>query len=293
MKKYILMLIVFSVLALAGCGNEKEDVKQTTEWFKATVIEVNDTGILVQPVETAAERLAGDRVDVPNKEGLALQISDIIAIEYDGSILETYPLQLGEVYSITLIERTTSVSAEDEITENPTTFSKNDLLIDGHELLEKDLYPAWNWENLKAELPEITDTYQDSFPGTPDEYFTYWECEGITYVTDDNYIIAIILTDDTYALRAGIKVGDELTQRWIEQYQLQYYGKDSSERIATIMTDAERKSTQKLDYDGVFTGTTFIPPKETSGWADDGKGMAVSFFVKEGIVTGICMEYIV
>ena len=241
MKKYILMLIVFSVLDLAGCGNEKEDVKQTTEWFKATVIEVNDTGILAQPVKDAAELLAGDRVD----------------------------------------------------TENPTTFSKNDLLIDGHELLEKDLYPAWNWENLKAELPEITDTYQDSFPGTPDEYFTYWECEGITYVTDDNYIIAIILTDDTYALRAGIKVGDELTQRWIEQYQLQYYGKDSSERIATIMTDAERKSTQKLDYDGVFTGTTFIPPKETSGWADDGKGMAVSFFVKEGIVTGICMEYIV
>lgn len=114
MKKYISILIVFVIIALAGCRNEKEDVKQTTEWFKATVIEVNNTGVLAQPVETASERSSGDRVDVPNKDGIELQVGDIIAIEYDGSILETYPLQLGEVYSITLVERAKPDSAGEE-----------------------------------------------------------------------------------------------------------------------------------------------------------------------------------
>lgn len=114
MKKYISILIVFVIIALAGCRNEKEDVKQTTEWFKATVIEVNNTGVLAQPVETASERSSGDRVDVPNKDGIELQVGDIIAIEYDGSILETYPLQLGEVYSITLVERAKPDSSGEE-----------------------------------------------------------------------------------------------------------------------------------------------------------------------------------
>ena len=197
---------------------------------------------------------------------------------------------------------------EVSVSRDISPFSLSDLLIDGHELLGKCPYWNMNWEILKAESPAIKDTYFDTFPGTPDMQLMYAEGEGITYVTYDNYIAAIILTDDTYRLHAGIMVGDALTQTLIEQYNLKYFGKSSSDENATIMTGVERKSSQKLDYDCVFSGTTFIPQEENdlfmktflennnfeeTFFGANETGIAVSFYVKEGIIVGICMEYIV
>lgn len=192
--------------------------------------------------------------------------------------------------------------------ETTITFLLSDLLIGGHELLGKCPYWNVNWEILKLKAPAINDTYYDSFPGTPDMQLTYSESKGITYVTYGSFIAAIILTDDTYRLQAGIMVGDALSQTLIEQYHLKYYGKKSPDGNATIMTGADRKSSQKLDYDCVFSGTTFLSQEENdlvmktflensdfeeTSFASDETGISFSFYVKEGIIVGICLENIV
>lgn len=188
------------------------------------------------------------------------------------------------------------------------TFQISDLLIDGHELLGKCPYWNTNWEVLKEKSSVIHDTYFDSFPGTPDMQLAYSESEGITYVTDDKFIFAIILTDNTYGIHAGIKVGDSMTQTLIEEYHLQYFGKNAVDRNATIITGSERKSSQKMEYDSVFSGTTFISQEESDFlmreflnnsneeeqlFQSNEAGIAVSFYVREGIIVGICIEHIV
>ena len=58
---------------------------------------------------------SSDQFRIPNEEGIKLQAGDVIEIEYDGSILESYPAQLGEVYQITLIEQAKADSMWDKI----------------------------------------------------------------------------------------------------------------------------------------------------------------------------------
>ncbi len=136
----------------------------------------------------------------------------------------------------------------------------------------------------------------------------YSEGDGITYITDDNFVAGILLTSDTYSLGAGIQVGDELSQSLIDKYALQYYGKSFAQGNATILTDDERKSSMMFNYDSIFTGTAFITRQENDSLLADflksnslspdlftsgEKGLSISFYVKEGIIVGICLEYIV
>lgn len=83
--------------------------------FQAIVLECSDTSILAEPVEGSLELDSADQFHIPNTEGTQLQAGDVIEIAYDGSILETYPAQLGEVYSITLIEQANADSMWDKI----------------------------------------------------------------------------------------------------------------------------------------------------------------------------------
>ena len=83
--------------------------------FQAVVLETSDLSILVTPVEGSAELASSDQFSIPNKEGIELQAGDMIEIEYDGSIMESYPAQLGEVYKITLIEHVETDTMWDRI----------------------------------------------------------------------------------------------------------------------------------------------------------------------------------
>lgn len=83
--------------------------------FQAIVLECSDTSILAEPVEGSLELDSADQFHIPNIEGTQLQAGDVIEIAYDGSIMETYPAQLGEVYSITLIEQAKADSMWDKI----------------------------------------------------------------------------------------------------------------------------------------------------------------------------------
>lgn len=184
----------------------------------------------------------------------------------------------------------TGCGKEESNQEEVSAFSLEDLLIDGHEALGKSPYWAMNWEELKQNSPAVIDTYFDSFPGTPDMQLEYAESDGITYVISDDSIYSVLLTDDTYGLHAGIRVGDTMTQTMIEQYHLKYFGKNTDDSNATLNTQPDRKCAQKIDYDSVFTTTMFISQEEKDSYA---LGVAVSFYVREGIITGISIERIV
>lgn len=102
MRKYVILFICLAVLT--GCGKKGADEAQGAV-FQATVIEVTDMDILVEPVEGSAELSSADRIYVPNKDGLELQAGDVVEIEYDGNIMESYPAQLGEVSDIILKDK--------------------------------------------------------------------------------------------------------------------------------------------------------------------------------------------
>ncbi len=101
------------LLAQTGTPDLTDNTQEIT--FQATVIEVTDDSILVEPAEESLELNSADKFSVPNKEKLALQVGDIVKIVYNGEILESYPAQLGEVYKITLLEQTEADNMWDRI----------------------------------------------------------------------------------------------------------------------------------------------------------------------------------
>lgn len=80
--------------------------------------------MLVEPVEGSTELASADRISVtlehmdPSPE---LQAGDLVEITYNGEILESYPAQLGAVYSVTVAEQAEEPEPEppEEVPEQP------------------------------------------------------------------------------------------------------------------------------------------------------------------------------
>ena len=88
-------------------GDSPELGGQVRETFRAKVLEVHEDYLLVEPLEGEAVRNSADRIVVSTKdlEDLPdLEAGDAVEIAFDGSIMESYPAQLGEVYSVELAE---------------------------------------------------------------------------------------------------------------------------------------------------------------------------------------------
>ncbi len=108
-------LIIFSVLItlflLAGCSNQRcEEIS-----FFATVLENNQSNLLVEPAEGSAELSSADRIVVYLEDAMITDAQgnkvDVIAIEigsqvkiiYDGIIAESYPAQIRS-YRVQIVE---------------------------------------------------------------------------------------------------------------------------------------------------------------------------------------------
>ncbi len=128
MEKYKRVLLAFMVcfpLVLTACGkSETEDPVALSDsadqtlmavTFQAVVLEVKDEMILAEPAEGSAECLSADKIYLHNKEGMELEAGDKIEIEYDGNLMETYPAQIGEVYSIVIVEKAKNDTRHDKI----------------------------------------------------------------------------------------------------------------------------------------------------------------------------------
>lgn len=104
MKKLICILTTLAMLlSLAACGGKTENAVT----FRAAVLEINDGYYLVEPVEGSAELKSADQITVPMKDMAPSpepEVGDILEIEYDGYIAESYPAQINNVYSIRVVE---------------------------------------------------------------------------------------------------------------------------------------------------------------------------------------------
>lgn len=83
------------------------DDKKHSASFSAAIIEADEHSLLVEPVEGSAELSSSDRISIPIEympKSPTPKVGDIISIQYNGEIMESYPAQLGEIYDIRFIE---------------------------------------------------------------------------------------------------------------------------------------------------------------------------------------------
>ena len=100
MKRWLSVLVVFScIIALFGCEN---GTIKGQVYFNAQVLEVNKGYIKVRCVETFNSGISVDEefsVTVPE-----LNVDDNIRVVFNGEIMESYPIQLGTIYAIYLLD---------------------------------------------------------------------------------------------------------------------------------------------------------------------------------------------
>lgn len=112
MKRQLLLILTMSLILLAAaCGTSSSGESKVggdeTATFQATILEIQDGYYLVEPVEGSAELNSADRITIPmtNMEpSPEPEVGDVLEIEYDGSIAESYPAQITKVYSIRVAE---------------------------------------------------------------------------------------------------------------------------------------------------------------------------------------------
>lgn len=112
MRKQLLLILTLSlILAVTACrtssgrGSEVDENGKAT--FQATILEVRDGYYLVEPVDGSTELNSADLITVPITNinpSPELEVGDVLEIEYDGSIAESYPAQITNVYSIRIVE---------------------------------------------------------------------------------------------------------------------------------------------------------------------------------------------
>ena len=112
MRKQLLLILTLSlILAVTACrtssgrGSEVDENGKAT--FQATILEVRDGYYLVEPVDGSTELNSADLITVPITNinpSPEPEVGDVLEIEYDGSIAESYPAQITNVYSIRIVE---------------------------------------------------------------------------------------------------------------------------------------------------------------------------------------------
>ena len=84
----------------------------------AKVIDIHDGYFLVEPVEGSLELSSASRIEVPVKNmepSPEPKVGDILEIEYDGQLQETYPARINNPYSIKIAESIRRLSLNDVI----------------------------------------------------------------------------------------------------------------------------------------------------------------------------------
>lgn len=113
MKKQLPLILTMSLILLAtACGTasgggELKVGGDETATFQATILEIQDGYYLVEPVEGSAELKSADQITIPMiniEPPPEPEVGDVLEIEYDGSIAESYPAQITKVYSIRVAE---------------------------------------------------------------------------------------------------------------------------------------------------------------------------------------------
>lgn len=107
------MYVIMTFAILTACTNS-EDSNGVS--FSATVLENNESYLLVEPKEGSTELNSADRIKVSvndatllDSQDMEIKIDDIqigmqTEIFYNGQIAESYPAQIGKCYRIKLLD---------------------------------------------------------------------------------------------------------------------------------------------------------------------------------------------
>jgi hypothetical protein len=114
-KKFLSILLIFVyVITLSGCKNEAGQA-----YFNAKVLEVNKGFVNVKCLEEFNSGIPVDEefsvtTDVVASKGTPeIKVDDNIRVVFNGEIMESYPLQLGTVYAIYLLDENGDVIPND------------------------------------------------------------------------------------------------------------------------------------------------------------------------------------
>ena len=103
MKK-ILILIFLIFIFIVSC-NKKDNIEEYS--FKGIIAEINENSILVEINENEEEYKSSDLIYITItdkiKDNNQFKIGDEIEIFYDGLIKESYPAQISNVFSISVV----------------------------------------------------------------------------------------------------------------------------------------------------------------------------------------------
>ena len=101
MKRYwIVLLALLCILSLTAC------IEEDVHSFQATVLEVHDAYLLVEPAEGAWERSSADKIEVSlqGKTSWPIpQVGETVNVFYNGELMETYPARVGKVYRVEIV----------------------------------------------------------------------------------------------------------------------------------------------------------------------------------------------
>lgn len=99
-KISIILTVCISVFMLVGCGAKEHMDEPGKTSFNATVLEVGENFLLVEPGVDEEERKSCDKIEVGlsdmGKDESAdlfrtIKVGDMVCITYNGEIMETYP----------------------------------------------------------------------------------------------------------------------------------------------------------------------------------------------------------
>ena len=121
MRRFSIRILgIVLCLLLVGCGQKEGQTEDAVEqFFEATVLEISEYYLLVEPVEGSSERNSADQIEVStsritDEKSLEYltdaKVDDKVKIGYTNGIAESYPAQINDVLEITLVERPEEVA---------------------------------------------------------------------------------------------------------------------------------------------------------------------------------------
>ena len=150
--------------ATAPDGTEEGERRVT---LIAQVAQMNGSTMLVRPTQGSAELASADLISIPTSylpSSVMPKAGDLVQIEYDGSILESYPAQLNKIYSAVVFMQGAQASFTAVTRIASTSWSENEKITG--EALNANAFPAGAGERLpvyKFDTKEELDRFKKEF----------------------------------------------------------------------------------------------------------------------------------
>jgi len=195
MRKLSFFLILLFLLLATGC--KKESINETYT-FNAKVLEIYEANILVEPVEGEEENLSSDKISfsMSDLNDIGVAIGDIITVEYDGKIAESYPAQI-KALSWSIYEK-----ADEGAKDDGSAISEEANITDSFENV-KNIFAAY------GERPAASDFDLPFFDCAAKDYDVWYSFySNVSKGERDAIIIADYTTEGDTILTYAAYTGD-------------------------------------------------------------------------------------